>query len=130
MFELPLELATEVCEREPVVVKGLEDDGRAALEQRSDPCRIGDAGKAVGSPGQVARVFGPRHLAAVTDESERRISRAAVREPPLDVRHGEEVVETPVLGAGNGERLLLPVGREKLVARDGIDTARERARSS
>jgi hypothetical protein len=51
------------------------------------------------------------------------VAKAPRADEPLDVRDGEEVVETAALRARNDERPLLPVFGEELLGGDRVDRA-------
>ena len=77
------------------VVQALEHDRRAAPRTPRAPPHVGDAGEGRRPPGEVGRVAGDRR--ARLDEPECRRPDPGLGDQPLDVPHGEEVVEAAFL---------------------------------
>ena len=94
----------------------LEHDRRAGFELREHARDVGDAGERRRPPGEVGRVA--RHRRARLHEPEARRPDPRLGDQPLDVPHGEEVVETAFLPARDDERLPLPVLREEALGLD------------
>jgi hypothetical protein len=124
MPELPLEPAAELRERGPGEVQPLEDERRPRLELREDAADVRGPAERRRPPGDALRVGVDVEFRAGLDEAKRGVAKAARAEKPLDVGGGEEVVETAFLGAGDDERLLLPVLGEEVLGRDRLDRAR------
>jgi hypothetical protein len=105
------------------VVQRLQHDRGAPGEGGCDAARIGRAAERSRPPGDVARVLRERDLRARLDQAEAGKAQAARADEPLDVRDGEEVVETALLTSRDDERLLLPVLLEELPDADRLDAA-------
>jgi hypothetical protein len=123
VLELLLEGATEFCERGPREVQPLEDERGACLELGEDAADVGRPVEGCGPPRDAGRVRAELELRPCLDEAEAGVAKAARADEPLDVRDGEEVVETAALRARNDERLLLPVLGEELLGGDRVDRA-------
>jgi hypothetical protein len=124
MLELALELAGEDGERLPVQMQALEDDRGAGFELGENAVDIGRTGERLRPPGDVAGVVVEADLCAFLDKTEGREANTRRADEPLDIRLGEERVETAPLLPGDDERLLLPVPAEELLGGNRVDRFR------
>jgi len=104
-------------------VQALEDDRRSVLELGEDALHVCRPGEGRGPPREILRVRRDLELRSGLREPEAGKAQPARREKPLDVSGGEEVVETALLGPWDDERLLLPVLREEVLARDRVESS-------